>query len=85
MGPFILVYQRNGREPECGIHATMGAMTSVNTDSTASSGASGAVQPVTYADQFSDVWLWNEWPDRQGRADTGVDIITADGSVQGKG
>ncbi|MEW1981221.1 type ISP restriction/modification enzyme [Citricoccus sp. NPDC079358] len=31
-----------------------------------------------YADQFSDVWLWNEWPGRNGKADTGVDIVAKD-------
>lgn len=28
-----------------------------------------------YADQFSDVWLWHEWPDRKGRTDAGIDIV----------
>ncbi|WP_344229270.1 DEAD/DEAH box helicase family protein, partial [Citricoccus alkalitolerans] len=31
-----------------------------------------------YADQFSDVWLWNEWPGRDGKPDTGVDIVAKD-------
>lgn len=28
-----------------------------------------------YADLFSDVWLWMEWPDRKGKGDTGIDIV----------
>ncbi len=31
-----------------------------------------------FADQFSKVWLWNEWPGRAGKADTGVDIVAED-------
>jgi predicted helicase len=31
-----------------------------------------------YADQFSDVWRWGEWPDRAGRPDTGVDLVAVD-------
>lgn len=31
-----------------------------------------------YADLFSDVWLWQEWPDRQGRPDTGIDLVAKD-------
>ncbi|GAB3283355.1 DEAD/DEAH box helicase [Sinomonas notoginsengisoli] len=31
-----------------------------------------------YAEQFSDVWLWNEWPDRNGQVDTGIDLIARD-------
>ena len=27
-----------------------------------------------YADLFSDVWLWSEWPDRWG-PDTGIDLV----------
>jgi predicted helicase len=27
--------------------------------------------------RFSDVWLWSEWPDREGRPDTGVDLVAA--------
>jgi predicted helicase len=25
--------------------------------------------------RFSDVWLWSEWPGREGRPDTGIDIV----------
>jgi len=28
-----------------------------------------------WALQFSDVWLWSEWPGRAGRPDTGIDLV----------
>ncbi|MFC9352813.1 DEAD/DEAH box helicase [Arthrobacter sp. NPDC057013] len=31
-----------------------------------------------YADQFSDVWLWSEWPGRNGHVDTGIDLVARD-------
>lgn len=31
-----------------------------------------------YADLFSDVWLWQEWPGRAGRPDTGIDLVAQD-------
>lgn len=31
-----------------------------------------------YADQFSQVWLWQEWPDRNGLVDTGIDLVAED-------
>ncbi|MCC3291257.1 type ISP restriction/modification enzyme [Arthrobacter sp. zg-Y1110] len=31
-----------------------------------------------YADQFSDVWMWNEWPDRGKQVDTGIDLVARD-------
>ncbi|MGP5724464.1 DEAD/DEAH box helicase [Arthrobacter rhombi] len=31
-----------------------------------------------YQDQFSNVWLWNEWPDRDGKVDTGIDLVARD-------
>ena len=31
-----------------------------------------------YAEQFSDVWLWQEWPGRAGKHDTGIDIVALD-------
>src|SRR3954449_3404165 len=31
-----------------------------------------------YADQFSDVWLWGEWPGNQGKHDTGIDLVAKD-------
>ncbi len=30
---------------------------------------------VTWTDRFSDVWLWMDWPGRQGRPDTGIDLV----------
>ena len=31
-----------------------------------------------YAEQFSDVWLWQDWPGRGGKHDTGIDIVAVD-------
>jgi len=31
-----------------------------------------------YSDQFSQVWLWQEWPDRNGLVDTGIDLVAED-------
>ncbi|MGT2461122.1 DEAD/DEAH box helicase [Sinomonas atrocyanea] len=31
-----------------------------------------------YADQFSEVWLWSEWPGRNGHVDTGIDLVAKD-------
>ncbi len=31
-----------------------------------------------YADQFSNVWLWQEWPGRAGKHDTGIDLVAVD-------
>lgn len=31
-----------------------------------------------YADQFSDVYLWNDWPGREGKHDTGIDLVAVD-------
>lgn len=28
-----------------------------------------------FADQFSEVWLWGEWPGNQGKHDTGIDLV----------
>lgn len=28
-----------------------------------------------YADRFSDVWLWNDWPDKGAVGDVGIDIV----------
>jgi predicted helicase len=35
------------------------------------------IDPV-FADQFSDVWLWNEYPGRDGMPDTGIDLVAQD-------
>ncbi|NHC31370.1 DEAD/DEAH box helicase [Dermacoccus nishinomiyaensis] len=31
-----------------------------------------------FADQFSDVWLWQDWPGRDGKSDTGIDLVAVD-------
>ena len=31
-----------------------------------------------WARQFSDVWLWSEWPGREGKPDTGTDLVARD-------
>ena len=31
-----------------------------------------------YAEQFTDVWLWSEYPKRAGRGDTGIDLVARD-------
>lgn len=31
-----------------------------------------------YTDLFSDVWMWQEWPGRAGRPDTGIDLVAKD-------
>ncbi|MFC6706188.1 DEAD/DEAH box helicase [Flexivirga alba] len=31
-----------------------------------------------YADQFSHVYLWNDWPGRDGKHDTGIDLVAVD-------
>ena len=28
-----------------------------------------------YVEQFSDVWMWSEWPGNGGRGDTGIDLV----------
>jgi predicted helicase len=35
------------------------------------------VDPV-FADQFSEVWLWNEYPGNKGKHDTGIDLVAQD-------
>ncbi|MFG1740256.1 DEAD/DEAH box helicase [Micromonospora chalcea] len=35
------------------------------------------VDPV-FADQFSDVWLWGDWPGNAGKHDTGIDLVAKD-------
>jgi predicted helicase len=38
------------------------------------------VDPV-FADQFSHVWLWGEWPGNQGKHDTGIDLVAKDATT----
>lgn len=33
--------------------------------------------------KFSEVWLWSEWPGRQGRPDTGIDLVAANRDQDG--
>ena len=40
------------------------------------------VDPV-FADQFSHVWLWGEWPGNQGKHDTGIDLVAEDRTTGG--
>ena len=39
------------------------------------------IEPL-WADQLGSVWLWKDWPDRQGRPDTGIDLVA---EMQGGG
>ncbi|HET7388176.1 MAG TPA: type ISP restriction/modification enzyme [Nocardioidaceae bacterium] len=32
------------------------------------------VEPA-WSEQFSDVWLWKDWPGRDGHSDTGIDLV----------
>jgi predicted helicase len=27
------------------------------------------------AQQYEQVWLWSDWPDRKGKPDTGIDLV----------
>lgn len=36
---------------------------------------------LQWADRFSDVWLWSEWPDRHGKPDTGIDLVAKDATT----
>ncbi|MBE3076997.1 DEAD/DEAH box helicase [Clavibacter michiganensis subsp. michiganensis] len=29
----------------------------------------------TWTARFDEVWLWQDWPDREGKADTGIDLV----------
>jgi predicted helicase len=33
-----------------------------------------ATDPL-YVSRFSDVWMWNDWPGRNAKADTGIDLV----------
>ncbi|MBO1756454.1 type ISP restriction/modification enzyme [Allobranchiibius sp. CTAmp26] len=37
----------------------------------------------TYADQFSKVYLWQDWPGRNGKHDTGIDLVAVDAQTGG--
>lgn len=32
---------------------------------------------LEWANRFTDVWLWSDWPGRHGRPDTGIDLVAA--------
>lgn len=34
-----------------------------------------------YADQFSNVWMWNEWPQKGAMGDIGIDIVAEDAAT----
>ncbi|MEI6623252.1 MAG: DEAD/DEAH box helicase family protein, partial [Actinomycetes bacterium] len=36
-----------------------------------------------YADRFSDVWMWMDWPDRGGVGDTGIDLVARERETGG--
>ena len=37
----------------------------------------------TWADRFSNVWLWMDWPDRHGKPDTGIDLVAEERETGG--
>jgi predicted helicase len=32
-------------------------------------------QDPIYAKRYSDVWLWSDWPGRDGKGDTGINLV----------
>lgn len=36
-----------------------------------------------YQDKFSDVWLWNDWPDRGNKPDVGIDLVAKERYTDG--
>ena len=36
-----------------------------------------------WVNRFSEVWLWSEWPGREGRPDTGIDIVAKHRDLDG--
>ncbi|HVT64259.1 MAG TPA: type ISP restriction/modification enzyme [Mycobacteriales bacterium] len=36
-----------------------------------------------FAEQFSGVWRWTDWPGREGRPDTGIDLVATDAVTGG--
>jgi predicted helicase len=36
---------------------------------------------LQWADRFADVWMWSDWPGRQGRPDTGIDLVATDAAT----
>jgi predicted helicase len=33
------------------------------------------VKDALWAEKFSDVWMWSDWPERDGRGDAGIDLV----------
>lgn len=38
---------------------------------------------ATWTDRFSKVWMWQEWPDRMGKTDTGIDLVAEERDTGG--
>jgi hypothetical protein len=38
---------------------------------------------VTWSVRFSNVWLWSDWPDRQGKPDTGIELVAEERATGG--
>jgi predicted helicase len=36
------------------------------------------VNDALWAEKFSDVWMWSDWPERDGRGDAGIDLVAKD-------
>lgn len=36
------------------------------------------VKDSLWAEKFSDVWMWSDWPERDGRVDAGIDLVAKD-------
>lgn len=36
-----------------------------------------------YAQRFSDVWMWSQWPGRDGKGDTGIDLVARERDTGG--
>ncbi|MFD2090464.1 DEAD/DEAH box helicase [Blastococcus deserti] len=36
---------------------------------------------LQWSERFSDVWMWMDWPGRNGRPDTGVDLVATDAAT----
>jgi predicted helicase len=36
-----------------------------------------------YSERFSDVWLWMDWPGREGKVDTGIDLVAKERDADG--
>jgi len=34
-----------------------------------------------WGEKFSDVWMWSDWPGRNGRGDAGIDLVAQDAEM----